>query len=97
MGVLPEWSDPDRREAALERCLLAAASFEQAAGRTVLTARERYALQAAAAGLTRAESAEVLGVTEEVLNGTLRRARTLLAAKTTAQAVAIAFRQGLLH
>lgn len=84
-----EWPDPDRRENALERLLLRVAECE-------LSPAEVGCLQGIASGLTERETAEAFGWNKDSVHKMLERARRLLGAKTSAQAVAIALRAGLI-
>lgn len=57
-----------------------------------LAARERACLTLAACGMNRAEMAQALGISSEMVKDYLDRARRRLGARNTANAVAIALR-----
>ena len=95
-----DWPDPDRRDAALLRCLedvYRAEGLRPAPPRaTGVTAAELRALEAFSHGLGRTGTADALGVTLETVKTLTVRARRKLRAKDTTHAVAIALRRGLI-
>ena len=60
-----------------------------------ITARERGVLQLVAEGYSTAEIARALWITEDTVRTHIKRMLLRLNARTRAQAVAIAFREGL--
>jgi len=60
-----------------------------------ITAREREVLELVAEGYSTAEIARALWITEDTVRTHIKRMLLRLNARTRAQAVAIAFRQGL--
>jgi DNA-binding CsgD family transcriptional regulator len=60
-----------------------------------ITAREREVLELVAEGYSTAEIARLLWITEDTVRTHIKRMLLRLNARTRAQAVAIAFRQGL--
>lgn len=109
--MLPEWSDPDRRDQALHRLsarVLYDLQVPNGSHRhytpqlvpplpSELTPHERLILQALASGLNREETAQVVGCGLESVKEELKTVRRKLAAKTTAHAVANALRQGFIQ
>ncbi len=91
---LLEWSDPDRRDDALMRCLLRV--VVQPEPRDTLTERELRALECMSRGLERTGTAAVLGVSTDRVAGMLTVARRVLRAKNTTHACCEALRQGLI-
>jgi DNA-binding CsgD family transcriptional regulator len=69
---------------------------EGAAQRPKITARELEVLDLVAEGFSTREIAQRLWVTEETVKTHIRRLHDRLGAKTRAQAVAIAFRTGIM-
>ena len=61
-----------------------------------VTERERTLLRCSAAGLTQRETADVLGLDWSTVRARWHGLRCKLAAKTEAQAVAVALRAGLI-
>lgn len=61
-----------------------------------LTDQQTRVLELAAAGLLRKQTALAMGISEETVRNHLSRGRYRLGAKTTAQAIAIALRRGLI-
>jgi DNA-binding CsgD family transcriptional regulator len=64
--------------------------------RTELTGRELEVLRAVAGGMTAGQAAQALGVSTSTVVAALRRARARLGARSTAQALLLAERAGLL-
>lgn len=92
-GPLSElWPDPDRRVEALARVAERVYSDDRGP-----TRRELDCLTAASHGLREHETAELLGVAYSTVHDTLARARRVLRAKTTTQAVVLALRAGLIR
>jgi DNA-binding CsgD family transcriptional regulator len=60
-----------------------------------ITARERDVLELVADGYSTAEIARALWITQDTVRTHVKRTLTRLGARTRAQAVAIAFREGL--
>lgn len=102
------WPDPDRRDAGLERLRnrtigyrvhkngVGYRALRLPAPTRDLTTRQIQCLSAASVGLGRHATGELLGIGVEAVADHLDHARRTLAAKTTAQAVAEALRQGLI-
>jgi len=63
----------------------------------VLTSRELEILRCLAAGLTRSETAELLGLSVDYVHHRMRLMRMRLAAKTDTHAVALVIAAGLLY
>lgn len=91
---LPEWSDPERRDAALER--VAAVVLGAYPRRLPPTPAERRVLLCLSHGMTTAMCADVLGVSPETVKAHTRSVRYRLAAKDTTHAVALAIRAGII-
>lgn len=91
--TLAEWSDPDRRAAALDRVALRVAQYDTPSHlwRSTLAVLRCYA-----AGMEWMETAATLGISPETVRTHLREARLRLRAKNTTHAVAEAIRAGLL-
>ena len=103
------WDDPDKRDDALQRVIRAAARAplvpEEWINRHIAgnwqvdrdpSHAELQVLQAFSYGLGYKSVGEVLGRSPNTVRSQIRQARFLLRAKTTAQAVAIAIRRGLI-
>ena len=90
MGSLPEWSDPDRRDAALERVAARLMRPEP------LSRMEAACLYLASYGRNEADTAVTLCVSENTVKRHLEHARIKLLARNTTHAVAIAFRAKLI-
>jgi DNA-binding CsgD family transcriptional regulator len=102
------WPDPDRRDGALERVGRSVLFDVQSPNlrrwhrrafdvtRYGITDQERRVVSGLAGGLTRQETAEVLGVTLESVKHSVKFAKRKLQAKTLPQLVANAIRQGLI-
>ncbi len=95
------WPDPDRRDAALLRCLEDVYRAEgecpaEPRDSRQVTAAELRALEGFSHGLGRTGTADALGVTLETVKTLTVRARRKLQAKDTTHAVAIAIRRGLI-
>ena len=101
------WPDPDRRDGALirlaQRVLGGVGTVNRhnhyhrpRSERVQLNKGEWYALVCASHGMSRAESAEILGVCAETIANRRERAQRILRAKNTTHAVAIAIRCGLI-
>lgn len=94
--LLVRWllDDTGRGEEAFDRLLL---NLSRAGWKPhPLTYREWEVLAAAAAGLTRRATGELLGIDEETVKTHRRHAQERLAAENTTHAVAEAIRRGLL-
>ena len=102
-----QWPDDDRRDGALARLHQRVtggmvirngnhAVHKPSPERRRLSTGEWYALVCASHGMSRAESAEILGVCAETIANRRERARHILRAKNTTHAVAIAIRLGLI-
>jgi DNA-binding CsgD family transcriptional regulator len=98
------WPDADRRHEALLRVagrVSGRLPFPERGSflpsRCELSPYERRVLMAIASGLNRDEAATVLGYTLESVKDALRRVRRILGAKTTAHAVAVALRTGVIE
>jgi DNA-binding CsgD family transcriptional regulator len=89
------WPDPDRREEALVRALIRI--HAQPDPRETLTERETQVLTALAHGLDSVEAGVLLGIASDTVRQLAGNARRALRAKTTAHAVALALRQGLIR
>ncbi len=87
---------PERAEVGLDAELLAErmGSVEPAHG---LTDREVRMLVCSAEGLTNAETGELLCVSVHTINGNVRKLLPKLGAKNMAEAVAVAFRRGIIE
>jgi DNA-binding CsgD family transcriptional regulator len=102
------WPDSDRRGGALERVGRSVLFDVQTPNlrrwrrrafdvtRYRITDQERRVVSGLAGGLTRQETAEVLGVTLESVKHSVKFAKRKLQAKTLPQLVANAIRQGLI-
>lgn len=92
--VLPEWSDPSRRAAALERAVAVVFTHPR---RQKPTRAELRVLECVSHGMTTPMAADALGLSVETVKTHLRAARLRLAAKNTAHAVALTIRMGLIR
>jgi DNA-binding CsgD family transcriptional regulator len=88
--VLPEWSDPDKREAALERV---AWRIERAGP---LTGRELAVVFLASHGVMRRRAAEMLNIAPGTAAHYAKGAQAKLGASNQAHTVATALRLGLI-
>jgi DNA-binding CsgD family transcriptional regulator len=86
----PAWSDPDRRDAALERVAAAVAAP------TTLTKQQLAMVFLLSHGRTIMESASVLTISEWTARTYAKEARERLQARSNAHAVATALRLGLI-
>lgn len=93
--VLPEWSDPDRRAAALDWVARDIRAYNPR--RTTPTRSELQVLTCLSHGMTRAMAADALGLGVETVKSHLRSARQRLGAKDSTHAVAIAIRLGMIR
>lgn len=87
---LPEWDDPDRRDAALARV---AARLAQA---DPLTEKELAVVFLASHGIRRADAAQMLGVSEHAVADRAKHAQSKLGARSQAHTVATALRLGVI-
>lgn len=87
---MDSWSDPDRRDAALERVAAAVATD------IPLTPRELSMILLLSHGVTIRESQTMLGVSEWTARCHAKRGREKLQARSNAHAVATALRLGLI-
>lgn len=92
--LLPEWSDPARRDDALDR--VAAAVFGPFPRRLRPSNGELRVLECLSHGMTAPMAAEALGVSVETVKSHLRSARRRLAAKNSTHAVTLAIRLGMI-
>ena len=95
--MLPEWADPDRRDAALDRVaarLSGEGRWYNRPTRRQPTPAEARLLTCLSHGMDRRGAAAALGLSLETVKTQLVTARRRLAAKTTAHACSIAIRNG---
>lgn len=90
MAGLDGWTDPDRRDDALLRCLVDVHSAE------VLSPVQARIVGAMSHGLAESEVADVLGVSFDSVHSQMKAARRRLRAKNAAHAVAISLRLGII-
>ena len=88
-----DWPDPDRRDAALLRCLERTYRSQHLVQPTPSQLR---VLAALSHGVDQRGAAELLGITFETVKTQLRDAKRRLGCKTTAHAVAEALRRDLI-
>jgi DNA-binding NarL/FixJ family response regulator len=92
---LPEWSDADRRDAALDRIAIAIASANDPTD-AAPTKRHLEVLRLASEGLAYAEIASALDRSIETVRAQVKEAQRRLGAANTAAAVAEALRRRLI-
>jgi len=95
MGALDnEWPDPDLRDDALLRCLVAVHRYEP---RYYLRPAELRILEALSHGVGEKGAAALVGESRETVHSCMKAARAVLGAKDSTEAVAEALRRGLIR